>query len=417
MRRTILTGIISCWTLLAGAQGSYQPGYVVLNSNDTLRGEVEFADWAINPVSIRYRNKETKQQYGVALLKGFGVDGRATYQRFGLSYQQAAADLSEATDSYDGPVKREDAWLRLLYQSKYSLYELATPTRKHYFLLLPSGELKELIYRVRVRNGEMQKDEQYRNLLSLVALETDNAAAAQREIDKATYDEKSLLRVFSALNGGKSNFTDQGKGGTHFDIYAGGVLNTFSTDGSLYNDGSGAYAVYNASFSGTAGFTAGFGKTYISRRNNGRIQARIGAGISSLKLDGVNTTGVGSFRKETYTGNLLLVSPGATVYYLLNPGSPTGILLGPGFGYNLVLSSNFKSRFENPGLVIEKDNFPPADGGFLYYGLNLAVNGKWGRINLAATRGSNIFNAQSTTLIANSFSLTYGYVFGRKEKE
>ncbi|UOQ73335.1 hypothetical protein [Hymenobacter cellulosilyticus] len=56
-----------------------EPGYVVLSSGDTLRGEVENAFWEDPPASVRFRSAPTVEliTYSALQLRGLGlVSGR-----------------------------------------------------------------------------------------------------------------------------------------------------------------------------------------------------------------------------------------------------------------------------------------------------------------------------------------------------
>ncbi len=392
-------------------QSSFKPGYIILNSSDTVRGEIEYGNWAINPETISFRNAGTQQSYTVSLLKGFEITNEAQFVRFHLSYQLSAATLADALESFDGPVVTKDAWLRLLYKSKYSLYELNTPKRKYFFVQSDRDGLKELIYRVRLSGGALQADEQYKNLLALYASENNDSPNFQKQLEASGYVDKELIHLFDLLNNGKNSFKESGQTHSSFDISAGGAFYSISASGYQYNDGS-AYAINTADFNGSLGFIAGCGFTFSPKKNRGRLHSRLGLNIGSLSLKGENNTSDGSFDKETYRGSLLFAEVNTSLDFLITSGKRTDFFLGLFAGYNLIVSNNLSSTFENPGVVgvvVNRDKFPPVSGGFIKGGINATASGSWGRLSLGLNGTSNILNSSVTVLRAKGLSLTYGY--------
>lgn len=404
-----------CFILLFSSrcpgQNNFKRGYVVLNSGDTLRGEIDYGNWAFNPDNITFRNNESRQLYNTGNLKAFAINEEDQYVRYNVTYQLAAADLPDAKEIFDAARETKEVWLRVLYRAKYSLYELNTPKREYFFVDPGGEEIKELVYRVRLTNGQLQKDEQYKNLLLMYAEETNNSIAVQKKLETADYNNKDLLLVFALLNNGKNSFENKIRIKAKKDICAGGMFLFFSTAGELYNDGSGAYAIYTATFQSSFSFKVGCGITYFSQRNLGRLQSRLGLNFANLPLNGENNTGTGSFQKEKYSGSFFVAEPNVNILVSLNPGKQTRFLIGPTLGYNIILKNNLSSKFENPGILVKKDNFPPANGGFVSAGLNFSLIGEWGKLNLQLYHCTNLFDSPFTTLRANAVSLTYGYVF------
>ncbi len=416
LKTFILSLIVVALSAFANAQGKYKPGYIILNNGDTLSGEIEYNDWTVNPVKIKFRENGTQEIYSVGQLKGFSIEKEAIYFRFKITYQQSAADLNEATEKFDGPVQTEDAWLRLLYKADYSLYEFHNAKRKYFFIESVQEGLKELVYRVRVSNGQLQKDEQYKNLLFAYAGEKE-LYGLQQKINSASYNDKDLIRIFQLLNEGKSSYHEEIAQRTVADVSGGVATYFFSTTGALFNDGSGSYALNTASFKSSFGVTVGAGITYYAKRKNSRLQSRLGFSFSSVSLNGSNRTGQGSFQYEKYSGSLFIAEPNFNLMVKLTSEKPLTVLLGPSLGYGIVIKNNFSSRFENPGVVIEKKNFPPADGGFMKAGIDLGLISKRGRLNISALLLTNLFDSPFTTLRAKGIGISYGYLFKRNSKK
>ena len=220
MRKICSLGILLIVCSLVQAQQKYKPGYVVLNSNDTLWGEIEDKDWSTNPTSINFRGKETAT-YGVPDLKSFGITGNDQYVRYAVSYQQTADDLNEATDLFQGPEVRETVWLKLIYKSNISLYSLETASRPYFFIEKGHNGIQELIYRVRLLNGELQKDEQYKNLLSRIALEEDKTDEVQSKLALTQYNEEDLVKVMKVLSKIDASYTEASQRKQEVEVFVG----------------------------------------------------------------------------------------------------------------------------------------------------------------------------------------------------
>jgi hypothetical protein len=133
----------------------------------------------------------------------------------------------------------------------------------------------------------------------------------------------------------------------------------------------------------------------------------------NISLKGENTNS-GSFQKETYEGTILVVEPNFNFLVLFNPQQKTRFLAGPSFGYNIVIKNNVEGTFENPGVVINRKEFPPING-FLTPGIDFIVEGNFGKVQLQYSRLMNMIDKRFTTLTGNAFrTICYGYVFKKR---
>lgn len=412
MRKICSLAVLLFACCLMNAQQKYKPGYVVLNSNDTLWGEIEDKYWTTNPSQINFKGKETTS-YTVPDLKAFGITGNDQYVRYTVSYQQTADDLNEATDMFQGPEVKETVWLKLIYKSNISLYSLETVKRPYFFIEKGQNGIQELIYRVRLLNGQLQKDEQYKNLLSRIALEEDKTDEVQSKLTLTEYNEEDLVKVMKVLSKTVSSYTVAPQRKPELDVFGGFTYSAYNASGNAYYDGSSVYAINEGSFKSAAGFLGGLGITFFSKKKEGGAIARLGLNIASLSIDGSNNSGNGAYDKEAYNGNVLALGPEMALQWKLNKQGGTSFYLGPFAGFNIPVSSNLTSTFENPGIVIVRKKFPPVSG-FMSLGLRFSLKGNWGVFNLQGFHYTNLFNAEGSRLGSNGVALTYGYIFKRK---
>ncbi len=67
------------------AQANYQEGYIVKNSGDTVKGYINYQEWAYSPLKVEFKTNHTDtrpQECDPATIKGFGVKGSETYASF-----------------------------------------------------------------------------------------------------------------------------------------------------------------------------------------------------------------------------------------------------------------------------------------------------------------------------------------------
>src|ERR1700761_1482730 len=64
------------------AQSNYQPAYVINNSGDTLKGYINYRDWAKSPRTIKFKqdNKDPDAKtFSAADIKGFSISNLERY--------------------------------------------------------------------------------------------------------------------------------------------------------------------------------------------------------------------------------------------------------------------------------------------------------------------------------------------------
>ena len=403
--------LLSCAIVIsATAQKGFEPGSITLNSNETLEGKIDVSKNPGEAKELRFSKDGTVQTYSISDVKAFEISGKFRYLRQYINYNQSATDIEHATEFFDGPLVKGDRWLEVLYKSKYSMFGLETPDRNYYFIQEPDGKVKELRYRVKVISGVMQKDESYKTYFSSMATANNNSELA-KAVALANYEEDDLLGLMMKLNGEKSEYNVTKSPKPVFEIKVGMAFNSFNPSGQVDLDGYGAYALFESSFKSTAGFLGGIGFTFFSRKSGDNNQLRMGLNISSLSLNGVNDIGSGSYDHEKYTGTLLMCGPEFSYQFALNKLSSTKVLLGPAFGYQLAIVNNTIGIFDNPGVHVEKEKYPEANGGQFNIAVLLSVIKGKNVFTLRALHGGNIYNSGKSKLSNNSIGLTYGYMF------
>jgi hypothetical protein len=187
------------------AQSHFQPGKVLPNTGDTLRGEIDYGNWAVNPRTIRFRSGPGGAHvYSVADLRYFEVDGMDSYFRAPVTKDmRPIAESGMAMAGSSDTTAQDTVWLRVLVQGKrLSLFELID-SKPHFYIQDTPGVYTELRYQRFLRTDMVdviQEDNGFQNQL-MVYLPDSGSKGLQMRIEHASYSEGSLTRMVSALNG------------------------------------------------------------------------------------------------------------------------------------------------------------------------------------------------------------------------
>lgn len=183
------------------AQKNFQPGLVVLNSGDTIKGFVDYQEWASNPKKINFQpvGEMPVQVLTVSDIAYFEINGNDAYQRVAATIDQAPVAISRVEHEGFRLDVFDTVFLRVLLKgSRLALYELIDD-KSHFFLQEKEGQPKELIYRVfhdKSSVGNIYRLHTYRDQLKVYATEP----ATLHLIENSLYNQKQLVKVIEALD-------------------------------------------------------------------------------------------------------------------------------------------------------------------------------------------------------------------------
>ncbi len=195
-RQFVLAALSICFCFQTFAQKSWEPGYVVASSGDTLMGLILNKDWNKAPESIEFihRSKKEITAFSAKEILSFGIAGGTQYERLQLNLDVTPIKLEELK-YVDQPQYKEGDWLaRLVWAGTTSLYYLKDPNSKvHFIVKNEEGILTELIVRKELirKNGRFYVNDQplYKGQLRVLTSACPNL---EPEINKLSYTERSL---------------------------------------------------------------------------------------------------------------------------------------------------------------------------------------------------------------------------------
>ena len=191
-------------SLLSHAQ-TFEPGFVVRTSGDTLRGEVENSFWEEPPKFVRFRRAAAipSEVFKPYQLRAFGLAGGRYFRYEALPIDHAAENRVEYLHRGNAPDVRVDSLLaEVLVEGPVSLLRVGRLSSAH-FLVLGAGrpvlDLSAHQYLRQTPTGAWQRTDgnNYRGLLGLYFA---NCPAAFTVIQSAPFTPVGLAAVVQAYN-------------------------------------------------------------------------------------------------------------------------------------------------------------------------------------------------------------------------
>jgi hypothetical protein len=122
------------------AQTNFKPGYVVTNSGDTLRGQVDYRQWDRNPREIHFKqNNEAWKAYSIDNAKALAVSDVEYYERYAITATNADTRLSQLS-ALDTSVRADTVFLKVLCKGKTAnFFEFTDKIKTRYYINVSSG--------------------------------------------------------------------------------------------------------------------------------------------------------------------------------------------------------------------------------------------------------------------------------------
>lgn len=207
MQKLFVFGLLFC-TMSVFGQGVFTPGYVVLNSGDTLNGLVMDEQWLYAPDQVNFKESETStpRTFNARELKAVSSP-YDTYERYVVAYDPDDLRAKNLPRTRDPKWVTDTLLLKLLYKSKYSLYKTTTNNgRLHFFLAADTSKtsapvIEELLYRewiVATGSEMMMINERWKQ--QLINMTFSCGEQLNNQIKIGRYNEKDLTKLIAAIN-------------------------------------------------------------------------------------------------------------------------------------------------------------------------------------------------------------------------
>lgn len=213
------------------AQSNFKPGYTVTLKGDTLKGEIDYKEWARNPESIRFKNSNNQViTCDIKNTKAFGIDKMDYYERFIMPISMGSVALANLSSGADTTRIIDTVFLRKLTTGKYlTLYDYNDELKMRYMIRdSKSAQPIELVYQVysdTSNTSQLVEYKYYKTQLTRYAFVYNKVSPALSDrISRTNYDD-DIIKIVNLINGANELKT-AGKSRQGIRLFAGVSINS-----------------------------------------------------------------------------------------------------------------------------------------------------------------------------------------------
>jgi hypothetical protein len=189
------------------AQPNYQPGYVLTSNGDTLKGFINYREWAYCPSSFEFKLSQTSndvRQFNPGTVKGFGIAGAESYTSFVGLISMNKNIFPDIPTSLDTTRQPGEIFLKQLTTGNHITLYLNNEVGKNRFFIAGKNEapveLKYYEYYGASKSDEVI-DNLYRGQLILYVYRYNNGdKKLLSAIAEVKFEERDLKDIVDEIN-------------------------------------------------------------------------------------------------------------------------------------------------------------------------------------------------------------------------
>lgn len=227
----LLFAVLTAW-----GQKNFQPGWIVNNNGDTIKGVISYSQWVVNPSTIRFESSGKTVTYSVSDLRAFGVNSTDFYRRFSLTRHSLPMNDIDNLPDDEQSITTSTEWARILVPGKYGLAEFRTEERP-YFFIVEDDKATELVYYKGMKSytadiykgtanygkSGFREVSTYQDQLKQLTIRSN---AQTPSADYTRYNSFELTKYFYKLNG--STAAAQHNSRSSFEVHGGATVYSMS---------------------------------------------------------------------------------------------------------------------------------------------------------------------------------------------
>ncbi|AUP81398.1 porin family protein [Flavivirga eckloniae] len=182
------------------SQITFEKGYFVNNDGQKTECLIKNIGARTNPTSLDYKltNEGEEKMLTIKSVKEFGIYDEVKYIRFEGEIDRSSNIINSLTPTKEPKFKKEILFLKVLIESKASLYSYEEPNLLRFFYKNENSKIGQLVFkRYTPENDVIQKNERYKQQL-LNDLKCENITMNQ--IKNLEYKKNSLTSLFRKYN-------------------------------------------------------------------------------------------------------------------------------------------------------------------------------------------------------------------------
>ncbi|MEP2023051.1 MAG: hypothetical protein ABJH98_02215 [Reichenbachiella sp.] len=261
-------------------QKNFQPGYILTLGGDTIRGQIDYRNWKINPDQINFIDPSSiEQTFSPLEILEFGVaDERYLSGIVDYETSSTLLNFSKMSQSGQFDLASDTVFLQELFGGNKPLYFFYNNQQREYFYIENNNKLELLNYKkylkkspsadpdapLAAHNSAVAENNRFR--AQLMAYLSD-CSSVNSKITSAGYGQKSMYRIFESyekcVNPEGSNQRKREKIETKFGVLAGVSLSSIKFSGTdNYNS-----ELIESDFGSSVDFTAGVSIEFVFPRS------------------------------------------------------------------------------------------------------------------------------------------------------
>lgn len=201
------------------SQINFEQGYIINQNGEKIEGLIKNYDWKNNPTVIEFKqNKDNKAENLQTInINEFSV-GNIKYVKAKVLIDRSSSNLQSLSDTESLNSKEEVLLLKTLVSGKISLYGYNDSYVTRFFYKKESEDtFHQLEYKEYIKYSEFEKiikNEQYKNQLKKEF--SDNSKIKNSDIERLSYKENSLTKIFVLYNGLNNTIVESKNNNFHF---------------------------------------------------------------------------------------------------------------------------------------------------------------------------------------------------------
>jgi len=330
------------------AQSNFQKGYVLTNTNDTLKGYVNYRERSVNPASLQFKaQQESKMQtFTLKNSAGYGVNGMEKFQRFMVDISMSSRNVSSLSFGPDSSTRRDTVFLRVIQEGEnVTLYNYKDNVKSRFYIREKNESTPvELVYERYLdpdnKTNIITAGKYGGQLLDLLVKYNAGTTADSEKLRRVRYEEEDLSKIIAMVN--KQDVVNHSQEG-RIRFFAGTGVSVSKTAYKGDNDLNNAAAKHKSSVSPILTV----GADLFANPAIGKLIYRVELSLMQSKNEISTTTDVPANAALSHTFDQYTAMLVPQLIYNIYNTDPLKIFLGAGFALNFSKYSNNKSSRYN----------------------------------------------------------------------
>jgi hypothetical protein len=199
-RQLLFLALLTMCSVQLFSQIQFENGYFINDSDQKIECLIKNVDWKNNPTEFEYKVSEdaTVQKASISSVKEFGINGFPKNIRASVKIDRSSDQMNKMGSEKNPVFQEETLFLKVLIESKASLFVYEDGNLTRYFYSLSDSEIKQLIYKKYfVDNVKMAENNSFRQQL-FTDLKCEGITL--NDVKNLIYAKKDLEKIFTKYN-------------------------------------------------------------------------------------------------------------------------------------------------------------------------------------------------------------------------